>query len=569
MAPLTSTDQYTMNLLTVLSKRSKWFYISIILLGGINGIFNGLIIALIQTALGGAKLPYVTANNAWMIFVGLSVTSFVISRVFQTYMIRLSNELLFEFETSILSKLRFANYEALEKIGQNRVYTAIGDARALGEIPNVFIGLINAAIVVLVGITYLFIISPESGFSLLGIIGVLLVIYLVRNVRIEKELNVLRDIQNDYFRYLKDLLFGFKEIKMSIKRNDNLYNNYLKDNRETGRQIQVSTSISYLDNQLSGSYSWYIIMGIILFVLPTAFGVPVATLGTILFIVLFLMGPITQLIGVIPYYTKVKIALERLNELDDEVDARVRYNLEHGDLTEINAQFDSIRFEDVTYEYFDERKQKAFILGPVSVSFGKGELIFITGGNGSGKSTFVNLLTGLYKPKEGNIYLNGTKISMENYAYYCDQITAIFTNNYLFEENYNGFDLKEMRDRLDRYITKMRLHEVLEIDEENNRIKADLSKGQQKRLAMIYALMEDRKIMVLDEWAAEQDPEFRAFFYEKLLPELQSMGKTIVAITHDDAYYQHADRIVKFDFGKIISDQQMKDSAAIEENSNA
>jgi ABC-type hemin transport system ATPase subunit len=56
-----------------------------------------------------------------------------------------------------------------------------------------------------------------------------------------------------------------------------------------------------------------------------------------------------------------------------------------------------------------------------------------------------------------------------------------------------------------------------------------------------------------DEFAADQDPEFRRFFYETLLPELKAAGKTVIAITHDDRYFHCADRVIKMEYGQVQS----------------
>jgi putative ATP-binding cassette transporter len=82
----------------------------------------------------------------------------------------------------------------------------------------------------------------------------------------------------------------------------------------------------------------------------------------------------------------------------------------------------------------------------------------------------------------------------------------------------------------------------------------DLSGGQRKRLALLVAMLEDRPIIVLDEWAADQDPVFRKKFYEVILPELKRQGKTIIAITHDDRYFEGADRQLKLEDGQIAAD---------------
>ena len=74
-------------------------------------------------------------------------------------------------------------------------------------------------------------------------------------------------------------------------------------------------------------------------------------------------------------------------------------------------------------------------------------------------------------------------------------------------------------------------------------------------MALAVALMEDKQIYLFDEWAAEQDPEFRSYFYEHLLSELKSNGKTIIAVSHDDRYFHHADRVLKMELGSFVSDE--------------
>ena len=80
----------------------------------------------------------------------------------------------------------------------------------------------------------------------------------------------------------------------------------------------------------------------------------------------------------------------------------------------------------------------------------------------------------------------------------------------------------------------------------------DLSTGQRKRLAMVAALLDDKPIYIFDEWAADQDPGFRRYFYEGLLGELKARGKTVLAVTHDDRYFGVADRVVKRGEGGVV-----------------
>lgn len=88
---------------------------------------------------------------------------------------------------------------------------------------------------------------------------------------------------------------------------------------------------------------------------------------------------------------------------------------------------------------------------------------------------------------------------------------------------------------------------------ENGRLSdVRYSQGQRKRLALLMAVSEKRGCLLLDEWAADQDPRFRKFFYRELLPLLKQQGVTVVAITHDDRYFDMADRLFKMDSGRLI-----------------
>jgi putative ATP-binding cassette transporter len=142
-------------------------------------------------------------------------------------------------------------------------------------------------------------------------------------------------------------------------------------------------------------------------------------------------------------------------------------------------------------------------------------------------------------------------------------MSAIFTNNYLFSENYAEMDLRSTNRLLQEWIGTMDLKDVIKFKDQENKLDNKYSKGQQKRLAFIYALLENKSFIVLDEWAAEQDPAFRRYFYQEVLPILIKQGKTIVAITHDDEYYAYASRIIKFNFGKIISDNKLTPHLAV------
>jgi putative ATP-binding cassette transporter len=174
------------------------------------------------------------------------------------------------------------------------------------------------------------------------------------------------------------------------------------------------------------------------------------------------------------------------------------------------------------------------------------EIIFIVGGNGSGKSTLLKLITGLYFPYEGKIFIDNKATTMDKHR---DLFSAIFTDVHLFKRLY-GIDPSKHAE-VKQYLKLMQIDHVVSYD--NNRFNTlELSSGQKKRLAMVVSLMEDKPIYIFDEWAAEQSPQFKSFFYNTLLPDLKLKGKTIISVNHDPQFADAADRIYYLTDGQIV-----------------
>lgn len=553
-----------MDFLKVLFMRSKYFYVFLVFLGVVNGFLNTALLMFINSTINKGTTPFAAQYN-WMVFLLLLAVSLIVTRTFQAYVIHLTSDINYNFETTILTRLEQASLPDFEKLGNEKVFTAMGDLRMLANLPEVLMNAINAFVVILCCFSYLFIISVWGALAVLSVMLMLLTFYIVRNKGVEEKLNQLRTLTNDYYRYLNDLLHGFKQFKISTVRKNNIYRRFLEKNLKQGKSLRLSANLRYMNNELTGSYSWYIVLGCIMFALPKLFNLEGEEVSAFLIAILFLMGPVAVLITLIPTYTNVKIALKRLDAFSQTIRAQIR---EEAGAPVVESQepfgaFLELRFHDVCYKYANPASQSTFELGPVNLKFGRGEVVFVTGGNGSGKSTFVNLLAGLYRPALGYLALNGERVHEGNYSQYCDLISVIFTDHYLCSENYNDFVLSEENEQLRSCIELMQLEQIVKFDKERNTLQRNLSKGQQKRVAMIYTLLENKEILVLDEWAAEQDPAFRAYFYRTLLPYCKDRGKTIIVITHDDAYFEYADRIIKFDYGKIAFDKKILDASLV------
>jgi cyclic peptide transporter len=535
-----------MNISTILKKKSKWFYLMLVSMAILNSLWSSGILILINHAISNKPLQFFPEYN-WAFFIGIILISFVFSRYFQRYIIRLTSDVVYEFELSILEKVRDSAYEDLERYGVDKVYTAMGDARNVSSVPQTFIQHFNSFVIVVCGLGYLFYTSFLGGLSVCILAILLTALYVHRNKKITKDLNKLRDMQNDFQRYMRDFLFGAKEVRMNTDRSDRMFTEFLTKNRDKSRELGINTAERSLTNELIGNYSWYIVIGLVLFALPLIYKLDTGQTTAYLVTVLYIIGPVNSLIGISTYYTRLKISLDRLQEFDHELNTYLKE--QHPVSEKLEEDFERIRFENVIYEYTSYTGNN-FRVGPLNIEIKKGEVIFITGMNGSGKSTFMMLLTGLFTPTSGAIYYNNTRITGQNLTSYCEKISSIFAVPYLFSENYDNIDLDE-DGQFFSFIEILKMKKNIRIDYESNVVRNQMSRGQQKRLVLAYLLVENRPVNIMDEWAAEQDPHFRKYFYRTLLPSFKTPEKTFIIITHDDAYFDVCDRLLAFEFGEV------------------
>lgn len=541
-----------MNLLQIFQSRSKTFYVFLISLGLVSSLTNLGILMQVNIALGGKPLLNFGEYN-YLAFIGLMTVSFVTTLFFQNYMAELTNSIMYNMELSIIQKVRNASFESFEKLGSNRIYAAVSDARILSRLPEIMVNILNSSVTLLCSLTYLFWISLWGGVTILGLMIGLLIVYLYRNNKIEKQLNTVRDLQDSYYKSLWELMVGFKQVKVSSRRNRNIFEKFILFNRNKAKELSTDVSRRFVVNELIGTYSWFLVLGVIMFLLPVVFNITAIQLAIFITTILFMMSPVSQLIIFVPSLTGFRIAVDRINMLDKElvVDAVPTEKVNTSP-----SSFESIAFEDVVYKYRSE-DNASFQLELPNFKISKGEMIFVVGGNGSGKSTFINLLTSLYRATSGKVYINGVEAGWEDMASFSNNMAVIYSDHYLFKENYDEHDLSDSNPLKSSFTDLVNLKGVLKVNESKGAFDTRLSKGQQKRLALLLALLEDKPILILDEWAAEQDPSNRKLFYNEWLPLIRNMGKTIIAVSHDDDYYHVADRVVKFNYGKISSDAEL------------
>jgi len=210
------------------------------------------------------------------------------------------------------------------------------------------------------------------------------------------------------------------------------------------------------------------------------------------------------------------------------------------------SDWQTLELRDVCFHYGEH----GFAVGPINLTLRRGELVFLIGGNGSGKSTLAMLLTGLYQPHSGRLLLDGNEVDWHNLDAYRQHFSAVFTDVHLFDRLIRRGGEPANPALVQQWLERLKMQDKLKL-EGNRVLNLQLSKGQSKRLALLLAAAEERDILLLDEWAADQDPHFRRIFYRELLPWLQASGKTVFAISHDDHYFIHADRLLEMRDGQL------------------
>jgi putative ATP-binding cassette transporter len=377
-------------------------------------------------------------------------------------------------------------------------------------------------------------------------------VFLSRTKYIKALLQEVQKKEVNYFKSISHLINGFKEVKINQQKGKDILQNIASQSSEIEEiKIEVGRQESKLWGH--GRILVYTLLPILIFVVPSITEIHSDSIYKISSTILFITGPIAILINTMPILNRVHLSIDELVKLEEEMDSATG---DMGDEASMNSNFvfsdfEKISVNDVSFSYPDSYpgKGSGFLAGPFDEDILKGELLFIVGGNGSGKSTFIKLITGLYYPKKGEIYVDSNRIDKTNYPALRNLFSAIYTDFHLFDKFYGVKDIDAST--VNYWLKKMKMEDKVEYSD-GGFTRTSLSTGQRKRLAFIAAMLEDKPILVMDEFAADQDPQFRKYFYETLLPELKLMGKTVIAVTHDDHYFHVADRLLKMEEGRMV-----------------
>ncbi|TNL05410.1 multidrug ABC transporter permease/ATP-binding protein [Kosakonia cowanii] len=527
-----------MELLLLVWRQYRWPFVAVLALSLASAAMGiGLIAFINQRLIESVDLSFAVLPE----FLGLLLLLMAVTLGSQLALTTLGHHFVYRLRSEFIKRLLDTPIERIEQLGSASLLAGLtSDVRnitiAFVRLPE----LVQGIILTVGSCLYLAMLSGKM--LLITVIWMALTIWggFMLVSRVYRHMATLRETEDKLYADFQTVLEGRKELTLNRERAEHVFEKmYLPDAREYRHHI-IRADTFHLS---AVNWSNIMMLGAIGLVFWMANGLGWANTNvaaTYSLTLLFLRTPLLSAVGALPTLLTAQVAFRKLKQF-----ALAPYRPEFP-RPQAFPGWQTLELRNVTFKYQDND----FAIGPINMTLTRGELVFLIGGNGSGKSTLAMLLTGLYQPLSGEILLDGKPMAQDKPEDYRKLFSAVFTDVWLFDELLGPEGQQADPALVAKWLEQLKMSHKLEL--ENGKIlNLKLSKGQKKRVALLLALAEERDILLLDEWAADQDPHFRRDFYQVLLPLMQQMGKTIFAISHDDHYFIHADRLLEMRNGHL------------------
>ena len=516
----------------------------------VAGVGYTLLVALIKQLLTDGSVTQTT--TIWS-FVALCIAIPVFGFLSQYILLDLTSRAAYELRSQLSRQILSAPLRQLEKLGPHRLLATITeDIGSVIELVTILPQMLTQLAMMVGCLVYLGWLSWKLMLVMLVYMALGLLSHQLPLLRSFHYFRLTREQWDAMYNAFHGLILGTKELKLNTQRREGFLSEQLEPAALGLQQYGMKANAIAMAVSNWGQILFFVFIGMLLFVTPYFLAVEGQVLVGYTLAVLFLITPLTMILNQIPAVERAALAAERIDELGLSLAEAKPESLALRAAPDTSwRQLDLI---DVTHVYRHDGADEEFELGPITLSLQPGELIFLIGGNGSGKTTLGKLLMGLYQPDSGQIRVDGRLITEAERDDYRQRFSVVFYDFYLFERLFGAEDV-DLDARIQSYLQTLQLSHKLQI-KDGKLSTLELSQGQRKRLALLNAYLEDRPIYIFDEWAADQDPQFKQIFYYHLLPDLKARGKTIIVISHDDRYYSLADRVIKLESGKLEYDQQ-------------
>jgi len=536
-----------------------------LLLGTLSGIAYTFLIPLIISSFDRTAVLETVQREPVLVF-GFEVSNYKFAVLFAISCLvifaarTMSQLILSRVAIDATSRLRVKYYDAilksplskLEQVGSSRLIASFTtDIKAIIQgammLPDLLIGGVT-----IIGMM-LFLLYQNSDIFLFicGAIAFGVVTYITPMLLAARFFKTARDKVDQLQEGIRGNIYGVKELKLCAEKRADFFNEHLLRLEDDVRKInKTAVTIVRVSTNYGDTISFFVI-GIVAYVIANYHSITQGELLASIMVLLYITGPISIIMNSFPEIINANIALNKVETLfadipNEQIDEQI-YPL---------PEWQTLKLSNVIYSYGNEKEESdtSFTVGPIDFEIEKGAITFIVGGNGSGKSTLSKILTGYYFPKEGSLSLDELELNEKYLCSYRNQVSAIYSDYFLFDQLLGSSKNADL-EIIDTYLKKLDLTEKVSLDH-GKFSTLSLSDGQKKRLALLITFLEDKELYLFDEWAAEQDPEFKKVFYFEILPYLRSKNKAVVVISHDDRYFEVADRVLTMEDGKLRSNEE-------------
>ncbi len=542
-----------------IKKAPNKVFISIVL-GALAGMSYALLIPIVLNAQEAPTDGLSIADKGIETFLTLDIANFQFAVLFffsclfilitrsisQVLLIQVSMDVTADLRKKIYNRIMKAPISALEKLGSSKLITAVTidvgriimGARILPDV------LIN--VVTLIGmLSFLLYLNNDVFWVVLGAIFFGAITYQIPLVIGNRYFDRSRSKSDDLQESIKGLIHGVKELKLNSLKREGYFEQVLLKNEESLIKLDKKAFTIVRIAMNYGDLISFFVIGMVSFIFVNYHSISSQELIGVIMAMLYITGPVSIILNSLPEIAVAKVSLRKVTTLFNQIP-------EEGAASEVKPlkPWDQVVFSNVNFRYNTDVGKMGFEVGPLNFTINKGEVTFIIGGNGSGKSTMSKLITLHYLPAQGQVLFGDQVVDLDSLSSCRETISAIFTDFYLFDQ-LHGIENDNIEQLVAEYLVELRLDKKVEFVDRKFSTLA-LSDGQRKRLALLVGFLEDKELYLFDEWAADQDPDFKEVFYHKMLPDLKARNKAVVVISHDDRYFDIADKIVVMEEGKIL-----------------
>jgi putative ATP-binding cassette transporter len=542
-----------MNLMRLLLRSSRSVVILSAIAGAAGGVTGIALIAIIQRELARERSD--PGTLAWAFF-GLCFAAALARAIAQIAMVKVGQGAIAQLSLHLVRHTLMLPLRAFERIDSSALLSALIDDIAL--IANAMVGLPHLCInvpIVIACLVYTGWLAPRSMICGVVFAALAIVVYVVVSARGMKALRKAREQQALLVGHFRTLIGGFRELKLHRGRREAYVAVSLEPTMASARTELVRGLAQFAAAEGWGQLAYFGFIGFLLFAAPFVEPISRPTLVSAVLVVLYLMTPLDIILTWVPVVGRAQVSLQRIQALIPTL----KRHEDDGERVPVPGNplvlGDSICLEGVTFAHGNGNGDAGFVLGPVDLTLRPGELVIVTGGNGSGKTTLVKLVAGLYRPESGDVRIDGRRVGDVDREDYRQLFSVVFADGHLFAD-FCGLGVEGIVKRARDGLEQLGLAPLVSV-KGSAFSTLELSQGQRRRLALLGALLEDRPVCIFDEWAANQDTSFKQIFYQKLLPELRAAGKALLVISHDESYFDVADRVIRLQDGRVVESSLM------------